>query len=94
MTPFQALYGRLPPTIPHYQVGHSLVHEVDQQLLSRDDLLHQLKANLHTACNRMKQIVDSKWSDIKFQEGDLVFVKLHPYHQKPVFKCSSQKLAS
>ena len=39
MTPFQALYGRLPPTIPSYNKGLSPVHEVDQQLQDRDELL-------------------------------------------------------
>jgi hypothetical protein len=39
MTPFQALYGRLPPTIPSYNEGLSPVHEVDQQLQDRDELL-------------------------------------------------------
>ena len=34
MTPFQALYGRLPPTIPNYQLGTSLVNELDQSLAS------------------------------------------------------------
>ena len=40
MTPFQALYGRLPPTIPRYEVGMSPIHEVDQQLSSRDEILY------------------------------------------------------
>ena len=34
MTPFQALYGRPPPSIPNYQVGASSVNEVDQTLVS------------------------------------------------------------
>ena len=93
MSPFQALYGRPPPMIPHYQLGSSPVNEVDQNLASRDDLLHQLKLNLHQASNRMKQIADSKRRDIEFNEGDLVFLRLHPYRQQTVFKRASQKLA-
>lgn len=80
MTHFQALYGRLPPNIPNYQLDtSSSVNEVDQSLASRDTLLQQLKANLHVANNRMKQVVDAKQRDIEFQEGDMVFLKLHPY---------------
>ncbi|RVW21965.1 Transposon Tf2-8 polyprotein [Vitis vinifera] len=93
MSPFQALYGRPPPMIPHYQLGSSPVNEVDQNLASRDDLLHQLKLNLHQASNRMKQIADSKRRDIEFNEGDLVFLRLHPFRQQTVFKRASQKLA-
>jgi len=39
MTPFQALYGRLPPSIPHYIDGLSRVNEVDQSLLNQDEVL-------------------------------------------------------
>jgi len=94
MTHFQALYGRLPPSIPHYQLGTSLVSEIDQKLASRDEILCQLKANLHAANNRMKQVADSKRHDIEYQVGDLVFIKLHPYRQQAVFRYPSQKLAS
>ncbi|KAL6349709.1 hypothetical protein AAG906_041116 [Vitis piasezkii] len=93
MSPFQALYGRPPPMIPHYQLGSSPVNEVDQNLASRNDLLHQLKLNLHQASNRMKQIADSKRRDIEFNEGDLVFLRLHPYRQQTMFKRAFQKLA-
>ena len=94
MTPFQALYGRLPPTIPHYQVGMSPVNEVDQQLATRDEILRQLKANLHAANNRMQQVANAKRRDLEFQEDDWVFLKLHPYHQQLVFKRAFQKLAN
>ena len=58
MTPFQALYGHLPPTIPHYQVDMSSVNEVDKQLATRDETLRQVKANLHAANNRIQQVVN------------------------------------
>lgn len=60
MTPFQALYGQLPPNIPYYMMGASPVHEVGQQLTSRDALLRQLKSNLHATTNRMKHVVNYK----------------------------------
>ncbi|RVW72135.1 hypothetical protein CK203_057978 [Vitis vinifera] len=67
MTPFQALYGRLPPTIPNYLMGTTPVHAVDQNLTSRNAILRQLKTNLHAATNRMKQVVDSKRRNIEYQ---------------------------
>ena len=94
MTPFQALYGRLPPTIPHYLMGTTPVHAVDQNLTSRDAILRQLKTNLHAATNRMKQVADSKQRNIEYQVGDMVFLKLQPYRQQSVFCKASQKLAS
>jgi len=94
MTPFQALYGRLPPTIPSYNEGLSPVHEVDQQLQDRDELLQQLKINLACSINRMKHIADKKRRDVSFDVGDLVLLKLHPYRQHTVFKRAYQKLAS
>ena len=54
MTPFQALYGRLPPSIPHYTEGLSHVSEVDQSILTRDEVLQQLKTNLELFAARMK----------------------------------------
>lgn len=81
MTPFQALYGRLPPSIPLYHVGQSPVHAIDQNLQSRDSLFRQLKENLQSATNKMKQVADSKCWDIEFHEGDLVYLKLHQYRQ-------------
>ncbi|KAH9680552.1 hypothetical protein KPL71_026590 [Citrus sinensis] len=66
MTPFQALYARPPPTVPFYHVGSSPVNEVDQALLTRDDLLRQLKHNLAKATNRMKQVADKRRRDVEF----------------------------
>ena len=93
MSPFQALYGCPFPMIPHYQLGSSPVNEVDQNLASHNDLLNQLKLNLHQASNWMKQIADSKRRDIEFNEGNFVFLKLHPYRRQTVLKRASQKLA-
>ena len=58
-----------------------LVKEVDQLLATRDETLRQVKANLHAANNRMQQVVNSKRRELEFQEGDWVFLKLHPYCQ-------------
>ena len=85
MTPFQILYGRPPPTIPHYNEGFCPIQEVDKTLASRDAVLRQLKTNLHSANNRMKQQADSKRRDIDFQVGGMVFLRLHPYQQHFVF---------
>jgi hypothetical protein len=92
-TPFQALYGRLPPTFPLYATGSSPVNEVDHSLQVRDTLLRNLKQNLANARNRMKQLVDRGRRDVEFIEGDLVYLKLQPYRQQTAFRRAHQKLA-
>jgi hypothetical protein len=94
MTSFQALYGRLPPSIPLYTEGLSVVHEVDQHFLHRDALLKQLKANLETSVNPMKQMAVRKRRDVLFEVGSWVLLKLHPYRQQSTFKRVHQRLAS
>lgn len=81
MTPFQALYGRLPPFILTYNEGLSPVHKVDQQLLSGDEMLQRTKGNLKKLVNMMKQMTDQKRMDISFKIGEWVLLKLHPYCQ-------------
>ena len=94
MTPFQALYGRLsPPILLHFD-GLSRVHEVDQSLLHRDELLQHLKKNLDMAVNRMKQMANKKRRGVEFQAGNMVLLKLHPYHQQTAFKRVHKKLAN
>ncbi|KAF5480472.1 hypothetical protein F2P56_001220 [Juglans regia] len=94
MTPFQALYGHPPPSVPLYHNGFSFVNEVDEHLTTRDEILRQLKANLEASINRMKQIADQKRRDVTFEVGEMVFLKLHPYRQQLVFKHAHQKLAN
>ncbi|KAH9802499.1 Integrase catalytic domain-containing protein [Citrus sinensis] len=94
LTPFQALYGRPPPSVSRYIPGTSNVHKVDKELMSKDDLLKLLKQNLEMAKNRMKQQTDRHRRDVQFDIGDLVYLKLQPFRQQSVFKRANQKLAS
>lgn len=81
MTPFQALYEHLPPSFPFYHHGFSSVNEVDEQLITRDEVIRQLKTNLEASINLMKQTADQKRRDVMFKVGEMVFLKLHPYRQ-------------
>nr|TKS13944.1 putative zinc transporter 10 [Populus alba] len=56
--------GRMETDHPEGQL--SAIQEVDQQLLTRDALLKQLKANLENSVNCIKQIADRKRRDISF----------------------------
>lgn len=93
MTPFLALYGRDPPTIPRYKPGSSLVNEVDRNLATRDAILRDLKIHLSRSVHQMKQVADKKRRDVEFFPGDFVYLKLQPYRQQSVSKRAFQKLA-
>jgi hypothetical protein len=54
MTPFQAVYGRPPPTLTRYNHSPNDTLVVQQQLMERDRLLAQLKDNLKRAQQVMK----------------------------------------
>lgn len=85
MTPFQAVYGRTPPPIPAYELGSTVIGELEEQMASRDELLTELKQHLVTANNRMKQLADSKRRDVQFTIGDWVLLRIQPYRQKTFF---------
>lgn len=93
LTPYQAVYGRPPPTIPQYILGSSNLEAIDSDLATRDQILDLLKTNLIKTQTRMKKQADSHRKDVQFQEGELVYVKLQPYRQSSIAKRNSQKLS-
>ena len=93
MTPYQALYGRLPLSIIPYPPGSSKLASVDELLIERDELLRQLRQNLLAAKNRMEAKANLKRREVEFHVGDKVLVKLQPYRQLTLAKRLSNKLA-
>ncbi|KAG8642651.1 hypothetical protein MANES_12G106122v8 [Manihot esculenta] len=87
----RSLYGRNPPMVPRYELGSSLVHEVDNALATRDEIL---RIHLSRSVHQMKQLADKKCRDVEFHPGDFVYLKLQPYRQQSVSKRAFQKLAS
>ncbi|KAL9429620.1 hypothetical protein AB3S75_031436 [Citrus x aurantiifolia] len=93
MTPFQALYGRLPPTIPGYSKGSTSIQALEDLLVERDELLRGLRANLCQAQHRMAQKANKHRRDLQLQVGDKVLVHLQPYRQSSTANRASHKLA-
>ncbi|GJU09991.1 ty3-gypsy retrotransposon protein [Tanacetum coccineum] len=93
MTPYQAVYGRVPPAIIPYPLGSSKVAAVEESLVERDTLLRQLKHNLLVSKHRMEVQANRKRRDVEFKTGDMVLVKLQPYRQVTLAKRHSNKLA-
>ena len=93
MTPYQALYGRVPPSVLPYPYGSSKVAVVDDLLVERDISLCRLKQNFLTAKHRMEMKFNCNRREIDFNPGNMVLVKLHPYRQVTLARHLSNKLA-
>lgn len=53
-TPFQVVYGRLPPTLITYTAGSAKVQAMDRQLIDRDVFLQEIRDRLRHAQELMK----------------------------------------
>ncbi|MCI09458.1 hypothetical protein A2U01_0030544, partial [Trifolium medium] len=93
MSPFEALYGRKPPTIPAYARGSTSIQVLDEALTARDELLRTLKDNLRSAQHRMRQKANAHRRDLTLAVGDLVLVRLRPYRQTSVRQHKHHKLS-
>ena len=94
MTPFQAVFGRPPPMVMHYEVDPKDLDPLKDLLQLCDQLLSKLKGNLLKAQQYMKMQADKKRREreLQFKVGDLVLVKLQPYKQHSVALRKHQKL--
>ncbi|KAI5384639.1 hypothetical protein KIW84_071591 [Lathyrus oleraceus] len=73
MSPFEALYGCKPPTIPAYTCESTFISILDEALTIRDELMLSLKANMLQAQNRMSQKANSHRQNFAFAVGDKDF---------------------
>jgi len=94
LTPFQVVYGREPPPLLRFEKGVAPATLVEQQLLERDLVLDELKAQLLRAQELMKKRADSKRRDVAFEEGQLVFLKIRPYRQRSLATRANKKLVA
>ncbi|KAL4587069.1 hypothetical protein LXL04_011719 [Taraxacum kok-saghyz] len=93
MPPFQALYGRPPPSFPHYTMGSSKVASIDSSLGDHQRLITQLKETLQRTRQRMTDQANKHRRDKAFQVGELVHLRLRIYRQSSVQKRASHKLS-
>lgn len=69
MTPFEAMFGKPPPSIPSYITGSSGIEAADVFLRDRDELLTLLRHNMSLAQERMKLSAENKRLDVAFEVG-------------------------
>ncbi|XP_019450597.1 PREDICTED: uncharacterized protein LOC109352871 [Lupinus angustifolius] len=93
VTPFEALYGRPPPTLRDYLPGSTNDTPIRDILQSRTEMLVTLKQHLLHAQQRMKAQADSGRKDVTFEVGEWVLLRLQPYRQQTMARRRSQKLS-
>ncbi|KAJ1262437.1 hypothetical protein BS78_09G107500, partial [Paspalum vaginatum] len=92
-SPFRALYGQESNLVAETAISSSTVESVNAILTDRAAHLQQLKLHLATAQNRMKQYSDKAHTDLQFQVGEQVLLKLQPYAQSSLVNWPFPKLA-
>ncbi|PNX92586.1 Ty3/gypsy retrotransposon protein, partial [Trifolium pratense] len=93
MSPFEALYGRSPPSVLDYIQGSSSNSDIEQTLAERQKIITMLKENLKRSRQKMEAQANKKRRDCTFKPGDLVLLRLQPYRQQTVHRRTSQKLS-
>lgn len=67
MSPYEAVFGRPPPSLLDYLVGTSSIAAVDDLLQSQTSLLQTLRDNLKRAQQRMQDQTNAKRHDMSFR---------------------------
>ncbi|KAA8546750.1 hypothetical protein F0562_003179 [Nyssa sinensis] len=93
ITPFEAVYGKPPPSLLTYVPGTARVQAVDEYLQDRDQILRELRRNLQLAQERMKSQANQHRREVSFNIGDYVYLKLQPYRQTSIAFRGSLKLS-
>ena len=76
--PFEMLYGRKCRTpICWGEVGQRVIGSTEV-VLKTTELIQQVRSRLQTAQSRQKSYADRRRSDLEFQVGDMVLLKVSP----------------
>nr|GEY35536.1 retrotransposon-related protein [Tanacetum cinerariifolium] len=92
-TPFFVVYGMGSPPIFPYFSGETKNNELEQQLITRDDMIKVIRLNLSRAQDRMRNQANSQRKELSFQVGDYIFLKIQPYRQRSLAKRRYENLS-
>ncbi|KAA8534356.1 hypothetical protein F0562_031893 [Nyssa sinensis] len=81
VTPFEVIYGQLPPRLLPYEPGTTKVQAVDDELRNREFIAKLIKENLQESHSKIKYFADKTRRNQEFKIGDLVYLRLWPYQQ-------------
>ena len=91
-TPFQALYGRPPPSIPDYISSTTSEPNLDTTLQERMQIMHQLKTNLALSQQRTTKTANTGRRHHFFTDGDWVLLRRQAYRQTSLTGYPQHKL--
>ena len=78
LTPFEAVYGFVPPKLLSYVLGITTNDAVDQSLKSREQIIQILRDNFLKSHNQMKLYADRLRTERSFVEGEGFFSDYNP----------------
>lgn len=81
MTPFQAMYGYVPPQVNELSIPCNISEEARVTLEEKEAVIRKLKQSMGEAQRRMKFYADQNRTETTFKVGDMVYLKLQPYRQ-------------
>nr|GEV55336.1 retrotransposable element Tf2 [Tanacetum cinerariifolium] len=93
ISPYEAVYGQTPPLHTPYVAGESTVKSVDRSLQKRENAIEMLKFHIKGSHDRMKKYADLKRSEMEFDVGMWVYVKLQPHRQVAIRQTTQNKLS-
>jgi hypothetical protein len=92
-SPFEVLYGHKPRFFGLQTKDSCQVPNLESWMQERELMQQVIKQHLLRAQVRMKSQADKHRSEVSFQVGDKVFLKLQPYVQSSLAPRAHQKLA-
>lgn len=93
-SPFEALYGYVPPQVGEISIPCHVSEEAQVTIQEQIEMLKKLQHNLSQAHAKMKKYADMKRTERRFQEGDVVYLKMQPYRENALGLRNALKLNS